>query len=149
MRTLEERFWEKVNKSGKMVEGQTEACWEWTAATNPGGYGHVSVGRKVVVAHRVSYEIAYGVPEAGKSVCHHCDNKRCVNPKHLFIGGARQNSQDMVMKGRWCNGTKRLTKELADEIRSFGKAATAAELAAKYGFSLRHIRRIKNGHVKF
>ncbi len=92
-RTLEERFWSKVDKSGE--------CWIWTGATRTSGYGAFAVppGR-VRDAHRMSFELSGGEIPAGAFVCHHCDTPRCVRPGHLFIGTPADNTHDMVSKQR-------------------------------------------------
>lgn len=88
------RFWSKVTRG--------DGCWEWVAAINPvTGYGAFGVGRAVVNAHRLSWEMANGrsVP-AGHDVCHRCDNRRCVRPDHLFVASRAANVADMFLKGR-------------------------------------------------
>ena len=86
------RFWSKVNK--------TDTCWLWTASSRTDGYGVIGIEGKTKSAHRVSWQLTYGDIPDGLYVCHHCDNKLCVNPNHLFLGTAKDNTQDMIQKGR-------------------------------------------------
>lgn len=83
----------------------TEACWEWPMSKNrQTGYGQfvVRIGgkSKLLTAHRVSHEIFLGFIPDGMDVCHKCDNRKCFNPAHLFVGYAADNMSDMVEKGR-------------------------------------------------
>lgn len=90
--TLEQRFWKKVDK--------TDTCWEWIGAIAGRRYGCFWDGRRLVYAHRVAYEIAYGPIPDGLDVLHHCDNPRCVRHDHLFLGTHQDNMDDMMIKGR-------------------------------------------------
>jgi len=84
-------FWKQVDKSGG-----DDACWIWNGYKLTSGYGqYYHVG-----AHRVAWIETHGDIPDNLLVCHHCDNPSCVNPKHLFLGTHRDNTQDMIAKGR-------------------------------------------------
>jgi len=97
--TPEQRF----NK--KYVINEDTDCWEWTHALNNIGYGMFRwATNKMRTAHRVSYELHKGPIPNGLFVCHTCDNPKCVNPEHLWVGTRKDNFDDMVSKGRFVQG---------------------------------------------
>ena len=92
-----ERFLAKV----KLVEN---GCIEWQSTKNRGGYGKFYFRGKQELSHRVSYELFVEPISKSKWVLHRCDNRKCVNVDHLFLGNCKDNILDMDTKGR--RGTK-------------------------------------------
>ncbi len=93
---VSERFWDKVNK--------TDNCWEWNAGLFESGYGAFNFNGNAVTAHRLSYELIFGKITNELHVLHKCDNRKCVNPEHLYLGTQLDNARDMMDRGR--HGTK-------------------------------------------
>ncbi|MER3405479.1 MAG: hypothetical protein C4289_10265, partial [Chloroflexota bacterium] len=115
LRPLAIRFWAKVQK--------TDGCWYWLGQVNKDGYGYLGVGSKLngtkrlVKAHRVVFELAFGPIPEGLEVCHHCDEPRCVRPDHLFLGTHADNMVDAFRKGRLKQLSCKLTPDQVVEIR--------------------------------
>ena len=121
-----EIFWRHVTPNG-------DKCWEWKSATVSRGYGYMTAMSKQYYAHRVSYEIHHGPIDEGMFICHHCDNMICVNPEHLFMGTAKDNTRDMIAKGRsWLSS---ITSDEVEVMRSmFLDGHSVRELAKNFGF---------------
>ena len=75
-------------------------CWEWIGGKKWDSYGTILWKGTLVGAHRMAYQAVKGPIPPGMQVCHKCDNKRCVNPKHLFLGTNTDNQNDSIRKGR-------------------------------------------------
>jgi hypothetical protein len=77
-------------------------CWEWQDKLHPNGYAYATMyeTNKKEHVHRISYRVFKGEIPEGLYVCHHCDNKKCLAPDHLFLGSAKDNMQDALKKGR-------------------------------------------------
>jgi len=101
--------WSLVDKS------HPDGCWNWTGTITDQGYGRMRLNGRVVQATRVIWELVNGPVPTGLFICHHCDNRRCVNPDHLFLGTQDDNMKDMAAKGRSCRGTKHFGAKLTDE----------------------------------
>lgn len=120
-------------------------CWPWMASLDGRGYGQLGGGRAGAPnfrAHRVSWEMHRGPIPSGMNVLHSCDNRRCVNPTHLFLGTKADNTQDMWKKGR--NTRRKVTDDQVHEIRA--SALPYTELARTYGIASEQIRNIKRGY---
>lgn len=148
------RFWSKVEKRG------SDDCWEWQGSrgcqrNGTARYGSFWLGSgRYMAAHRVAWMIANGMIPPRMLVCHRCDNGLCCNPTHLFLGTARDNTQDMVAKGRrrgGFNGSLRgeqqhlakLTEVAVVEIRRRHAAGEGAlDLAAEYGVHFASIYKV-------
>lgn len=144
-KSIEERFWEKVD-----VRGPDE-CWEWTASKLGGGYGGIWDGSKMARAHRVAWTLEIGSIPNNYHVCHHCDNPRCVNVEHLFLGAHQDNIQDAANKGRLAcgeaHGNSRLTEEKVRRARRLYEegGVTFEALGRQLGVSYRAVRRAVRG----
>ncbi len=114
-----EEVWNHINIKFK------DDCWEWNRHVGTHGYGEIRINKKLYLSHRLVYELTYGSIPKGLFVLHHCDNRKCCNPVHLFLGTHSDNMKDMVKKGRYSkhcrsgefNGNSKLTKLQVEEIR--------------------------------
>ena len=149
--SLEDRFWRFVTK------GDEQDCWEWRGKLLPNGYGRISAGTRslgCIGAHRVSWSLfnRAEIP-SGMVVMHSCDNRSCVNPYHLSIGTPKDNTQDMIAKGRKKvvaplgegNGKAKLTVEKVKLIKQSN--LKTAELARQFGLSQNCIRGVRIGRT--
>ena len=75
-------------------------CHIWQASTNPFGYGQLNIDGKVFGAHRMAWIARHGPIRKGLYVCHRCDDRRCCNPDHMFLGTHADNMADMKAKNR-------------------------------------------------
>jgi hypothetical protein len=87
---------------------QPSGCWVWRGGKNKNGQGVVRHGGRNQVTSRVAWELAYGSIPTGLWVLHRCDNPSCINPKHLFLGTAQDNVDDMIAKGRQVRRPRRV-----------------------------------------
>jgi hypothetical protein len=88
----------------KIEIDESTQCWNWTGAINANGYGNFFLDGKYIAAHRASYQIHKGPIPAFNFVLHGCDNPRCINPEHLFVGTQKDNMDDMTNKNRRSQG---------------------------------------------
>lgn len=156
--------------SNRMRDG-LNGCKEWTAYTDVYGYGVFKTGGKVRKAHRLSWEAFVGKIPDGMCVLHKCDNRKCINPDHLFLGTFSDNVKDMMKKGRHRagiapqigqkNGMSKITEIQAKEIISLIGKMSQDEIAKKFKITRgqvvkistskawAHLERPKNKKLKY
>lgn len=167
--TIFERFWEKVDKNCSNIFYNDERCWEWIGGLNERGYGNFWIGnneknKMMGKAHRFSWEINVGIIPKDKHVLHHCDNRSCVNPKHLWLGTHEENMLDKKTKKRTVGSVdykryeivKRTSdKYLKHKLKNFSsseileirrlcseKTISRKQIAEKYGVNVNAIHKI-------
>jgi hypothetical protein len=143
-------FWSKVDKKSSSTD-----CWLWTGAKQGGRggkYGAFQLGWKIQKrAHRLSFEIANGPIPDGMMVCHACDVPLCVNPAHLFLGTAKENTDDMDAKNRRVsckgqrNGASKLTTEAVRNI--YLDPRTNREIAQDHNVNSNLISQIRHRKI--
>lgn len=115
-----------------------KGCIIWEGSISDDGYGIISWKNYPLRAHRVSYELYKGKIPKGFLVCHHCDEKRCVNPDHLYAGTVKDNVRDAIERGLFPKPKKgedsssaKLTEDQAKEIIKRRKKGESAESISK------------------
>jgi hypothetical protein len=149
-------FWARVRG------GSDDECWEWTGCVNSTGYGTVSWHGKHYTAHRVAAWLSglVDAPDRPVSsretghVLHTCDNRRCCNPNHFFLGSFADNQRDAYRKKRRAqprgeaHTNAKLTNQQAVEIRQrYATGEYQVPLAKEYGVSQRVISLIVRGET--
>jgi hypothetical protein len=84
----------------KVVVNGTSGCHHWQGCLQSRGYGQVRIDGVIYYAHRLGWELTRGFIPEGLNVLHKCDNPKCVNPEHLFLGTQKDNIRDMMAKRR-------------------------------------------------
>jgi len=142
---------ERLNRLSK-VNNKT-GCVEWTGALR-NGYGRLIIGsrtdgsRKSVSAHRMSYEINFGEVTEGLYVCHRCDNRKCINPEHLFLGTHQDNIDDRESKGRNNHFYKLTDADVSYIIDYPRRSGLRKHLAIKFNVSEHTIKDIRAGKAR-
>lgn len=146
--TPEQKFWSKVEILDK------DSCWNWKRALSDVGYGIAYFKGNLIGAHRLAWILKKGPIPEGMMVCHRCDNKKCCNPNHHFLGSNHDNMKDLVAKGLSNKGEKngraKLTRFQVCEIRKLNPMSGEYTFVARmFNVSRKTIQRIvKKTHWK-
>ena len=110
-------------------------CWEWNKSKSKSGYAKIWYRGSTMRGNRVSYLAFIGDIPEGILVCHHCDNRSCINPDHLFLGTHKDNCHDSIQKCRHAHGEKssksKLKSEHITEIRKLYSSGISQEKISK------------------
>jgi hypothetical protein len=151
-----ESFWSRINR------GTDDECWEWSGATNSTGYGTVAWHGRCYTTHRIAAWLTGMVESPSRPahsrdkghVLHKCDNRRCCNPDHLFLGSFTDNMRDAYNKKRKVqpkgekHANAKLTNQQAEDIRRrYASGEYQTPLATEYGVSQRVISLIVRGET--
>lgn len=122
-------------------------CHVWTGSKSRDGYGSLTFQNKKRKAHRLAYETWVGPIGTGMCVCHRCDNRLCINPRHLFLGTNADNTADRDQKGRQAKGERCGRAKLTEaDVRAIRLSSdTHAALSKRYGVGATSIWEIKAG----
>lgn len=156
-----ERFRRKIDFAGPVMPGMATACHVWTAAAHRLGYGTMKRAGRMMRATHVAWELATGAPvPTGLCALHRCDNPRCVNAEHLFLGTRGDNNADRIRKGRTVrgdlrgerNGRAKLTADDVVEMRRLrSRGRSFNQIGRAYGIAKQVARRavigLSWGHV--
>ena len=132
-------------------------CWPWLGVKNQRGYGMITerIGRyerRTMGAHRASWVVHNGPIPDGQIVLHRCDNPSCCRPDHLFLGTHKDNTADMLAKGRWARTRAphtRLRKLTDDDVREIRAShAPLWKLAHQFGISEVHACQVRKRNRK-
>lgn len=110
----EEEKKERLKKSFDAKVIKKDGCWDWKGSKGPGGYVNIRYNRKKILAHRISWIIHNGEIPDCLFVCHKCDNRRCTNPDHLFVGTTQENTKDRDEKKRQIHGSRHHKSKLTE-----------------------------------
>ena len=129
---IDRRFWVNATDEQKLKRLEQhynrhiikkDGCWDWQGR-NSAKYPQLSVGKGHFISiHRLSWMLHKGPIEDKLFVLHTCDNCRCSNPDHLYLGTQKENNRDRFDRNRANitfgerSGTAKIKNEIAQEIK--------------------------------
>lgn len=149
---ISDELWQRAERIFKETEFEIDenGCWLWPKSGDPAGYG-VTVLKdrnkksRHFRAHRLAWRVHRGPLPVGLLVCHKCDNRKCCNPDHLFLGTEEENMRDMAEKGRAKGTQRRLDHEVIYTLLDAGyRPARIAEAISADRRAVQKIRDARN-----
>ena len=140
-----------LNFKAKFIEGNENDCWEWQAALDGKGYGQLRYHYKQYIASRIAWEVYRGEIPKDRLVLHKCDNRKCVNPNHLYIGTHSDNMSDKVTRNRDPYAGRPIThsKKFVEAIRSLYKDGhSQMAISRSLGISQSFISQVVRGNKR-
>lgn len=132
-----------------VIRGLPTLCWIWNGVITHHGYGQIRINGIPTLAHRLSYELHHHPIPEGFWVLHICDNRKCVNPNHLYLGTSIENNRDARERSRYPVGLahhqSKLTPDAVQAIRS--STDTHTNLGRRFGVSRVTIANVRKGKV--
>jgi len=137
----EKRQRTKISFESNLIKNESTGCLEWLGKLDPQGYGYSYINGKIERAHRVSWILYKGDIPKNMCICHKCDNRKCANIDHLFLGSRKENYDDMVKKGRRKNNsplgekhyrTKFKEEDINNIIKNYREGMKFSEIAKLY-----------------
>ena len=147
-RNDKEKFWSLVKCLSR------DECWEWQGSLWASGYGRFHYDKKSDRSHRLAWQFSRHRIGDDDCILHKCDNRKCCNPHHLFVGSRKDNNDDKTRKGRQSKGTDFERTILSEgDVRTIKRSdLSGSVLSEKFGVSACHINNIKKDrkwkHVK-
>ena len=144
--------WHELKKYlNKVLVVNPKLCWDWQGRLDDGGYGSMTLRGSTILVHRIAWIIDNGEIPKGMNILHKCDNPKCVNPDHLFLGTHFDNMRDMAAKGRAPkrpgskNPNSKLNESKVREIKNLlANGKTRKYVSTTFEVSLSTIDRIIN-----
>lgn len=120
-------------------------CWNWDKELNASGYGIIRISNTAILAHRFSYEFFNEQINNDLCVCHNCDNPKCVNPEHLWLGTHDENMKDAAKKHRMPGSPKLNSDDIIQMVAMFNDGYSTNELSDIYGIDRSYVSVVISG----